>query len=166
MQKPSLDLAEQRLVAKVLDGFRGDVNYVLDYGCGIGRFLPLLEERFYSVYATDFSLEMLKRAKEINGQNIKFCEPDKLPEVDMIFCFTVLLHIVSDRLWRETLQRLWSATKDYLVICEKFKTKRCLLGRHNKLRTLQSYLKEVGQYEWYKFYPDQGNGLNVLIIKK
>lgn len=172
MQRPEMDLAEQRMISTVLNDLQGG-DSVLDFGCGIGRFFPLLKKRFKVVWATDFSEEMLRRAKESNGDGVQFCSIDSFinypfsaNSFDAVFCFTVLLHITSDREWKQTLKKLFAISIRYLIICEKFKTKRQILGRHNKLRKLQAYLDEIGRFEWYKFYPNQVNGLDILIIKK
>jgi SAM-dependent methyltransferase len=42
----------------------GPDNVVADLGCGIGPFLPLLSERFGTVFAVDFAEGMLKRARQ------------------------------------------------------------------------------------------------------
>lgn len=166
MQNPKADQSERKGIAKILRECR-DANSVLDYGCGIGRFFGVLKNRFKRVYATDFSEEMMKRAKEENGQGVQFCKMEEFNPTDVIFCFTVLLHIVSDREWRETLQRLFGLANKYLIICETFKNNgKMILARHNRLRTLESYLESMPRFEWCKFYPKHVNNQDVLIIKK
>lgn len=165
MQKPERDKVEQDKMSELLDEFP-DVGSVLDFGCGVGRFFPLLKSKFKDVWATDFSSEMLKRARESNGRGISFCEVNDLKPVDMIFCFTVLVHILSNQEWGNTLKTLIQTTKKYLFICDAFKGKHLILGRHNKVRNLESYLNKIDQIQWCKYYPEYINGLDVLIICK
>ena len=165
MSKPDMDGIERAKMSELLNEFP-DVRSILDFGCGTGRFFPLLKSKFEEVWATDFNSEMLKRAQENNGDGIRFCKVNELKLVDMVFCFTVLLHIVSNKEWSATLRRLMRSSGKYLFICDGFKKRQILLGRHNKVRKLESYLKKIGQFQWCKFYPDYVNGLDVLVIRK
>lgn len=167
MQNPEADKAEQKAIEKLLQypHFR-EVKSVLDYGCGTGRFLPLLKEQFQKVWATDFSFEMIKKAQTNNGQGVEFCTSKHLPSVDMTFCFTVFLHIVSDKEWKKTLKRLCNITEQYILICDQFRPeKHFLTARHCKIRQLKDYLNTATNVHWHRFYPDAINGLGVLILK-
>jgi len=55
-----LELAEERVVKKWVDGFLG---ICLDIGCGTGRYSLKIAEKGVEVVTSDFSLRMLKRLK-------------------------------------------------------------------------------------------------------
>lgn len=68
-----------------------------DFGCGIGRALPLLSDRFKKVFATDFSRESIKAAASLGIRNVIFGIHDlskpnlRLPKVDFALCVNVAI---------------------------------------------------------------------------
>ncbi|MEA2563942.1 MAG: hypothetical protein QOH06_5446 [Acidobacteriota bacterium] len=70
-----------------------------DFGCGPGRYLPLLSRSFSTVYAVDFCKDFLAAAQEAATrlQNIIFIEADladpqaRLQKVNVALCVNVLL---------------------------------------------------------------------------
>ena len=70
-----------------------------DFGCGVGKFLPVLAKNFRTVYALDLSGELLEQARNNckNLSNISFSKTDlsenklKLPTVDFGLCVNVLI---------------------------------------------------------------------------
>ena len=49
-----------------------------DFGCGVGKFLPILSENFHHVYAFDISKELLDQARDNCKEldNVTYCKED------------------------------------------------------------------------------------------
>jgi SAM-dependent methyltransferase len=70
-----------------------------DFGCGVGKFLPVLAENFRHVYAIDISGSLLSQAKEAcdGFDNISYFKKDistdklKHEQVDFALCVNVLI---------------------------------------------------------------------------
>lgn len=73
---------------------------VLDYGCGIGRLSQVLGRMFDEYVGMDFSEYMISIAKEKHPKHsYKVLKSySDIPECDLIFLFTVLLHIPPEEL--------------------------------------------------------------------
>lgn len=88
-----------KVIEKQLKKFSGRNKIAADFGCGIGGFLPMLSEHFKKVYAVDFSLSCLQKAKALNGRldNVSFHCADltspklSLPKVDFILCVNAVI---------------------------------------------------------------------------
>lgn len=75
-------------------------NTVSDIGCAVGKWLPLLSNKFKHVYAVDISEQNIIQAKENHGNlgNIDFMRIDlttkaaeKIPACDMALCVNAIL---------------------------------------------------------------------------
>jgi 2-polyprenyl-3-methyl-5-hydroxy-6-metoxy-1,4-benzoquinol methylase len=79
--------------------FASPDSIVCDFGCGIGKFLPLLSQKFRYVHAIDISDKLLRQARTgCKGlTNISYCKMDlskaavKLPKVDFGLCVNVAI---------------------------------------------------------------------------
>lgn len=93
---PSIDLEEDRVI-KLLNINKGD--FILDVGCGTGRYSKLLAKKGANVIGVDFSRNMLKIAKrkvrkaEFKQSDITKRFPFKDKTFDKIICSLVLSHI-------------------------------------------------------------------------
>ena len=88
-----------------------------DLGCGPGSLLPLLCNKFKTVYAVDYAAELLKVAEQRNDfSNVQYLKHDlagkeALPfAVDVTFCVNTLI-CKSDSMRHNMGQSLWHATK-------------------------------------------------------
>ncbi|MEM2924669.1 MAG: class I SAM-dependent methyltransferase [Methanocellales archaeon] len=81
-------------ILKYLDRDR----YILDAGCGRGRYLYPLARRGYKIIGCDFAFSALKELKQ-RGMEIAACEISKLPFKSNIFqavlCYGVLQHLLK-----------------------------------------------------------------------
>ena len=115
MQKVYWEKVSQNYDEEIFDVFANDqrgiiqskvVKYsspghtVVDIGCAIGKWLPLLSENFGFVYAVDISEQNIVQAKENHEQlgNIEFMRADlttkaaeKIPPCDMALCVNAIL---------------------------------------------------------------------------
>ena len=82
----------------------------IDLGCGPGKFLPLLCERFGAVHACDFSEEMLQaardRARRFSNASFERCDlrrrAPRTEPADFVLCTNVLLSptlSARERMW-------------------------------------------------------------------
>ena len=83
-----------------LDSLGGVRKTVLDLGCGVGKYLPALAERFARVVGVDHSEELLRRAEGDHGHlgNVELIQVDaalgrRVPGVqaDVVVCANVLI---------------------------------------------------------------------------
>tara|TARA_Y100000310_G_scaffold6386_1_gene7210 strand:- start:1474 stop:2151 length:678 start_codon:yes stop_codon:yes gene_type:complete len=93
---PSIDLEESKVI-KLMNVKKGD--YVLDVGCGTGRYTKIFTQQAAKVVGIDFSRNMLKVAKH-RVKKAEFKQTDitkKLPfpdkTFDKIVCSLVISHI-------------------------------------------------------------------------
>ncbi|MBI4035257.1 MAG: class I SAM-dependent methyltransferase [Candidatus Chisholmbacteria bacterium] len=100
---------------------------ILEIGCGIGRFTQDLGQKAGQTYAIDISPTMLARAQNTIATDHTFLlrQPGhhlSFPEAsfDLVFEVTVLPHIVSDPLFRQTLTEMTRVTKPSgsIFICD------------------------------------------------
>lgn len=99
----------------------------IDLGCGVGKFLPLLAERFGCVHACDYSADMLKQAQKHCGdqENVCFDQLDlrksaaKVDPADFVLCVNVLLSAsLKDReaMWKNLAASVASEGRIALVV--------------------------------------------------
>ena len=87
------------VIVSVIQQFGSKNAAACDFGCGTGKFLPVLAENFRTIYALDLSGELLEQARQNcrNLHNISFSKADlsknklKLPRVDFGLCVNVLI---------------------------------------------------------------------------
>ncbi|HHP0285424.1 class I SAM-dependent methyltransferase [Acinetobacter baumannii] len=96
---------------------------ILDLGCGSGRDSLAFKKKGYEVDACDYSEELVKKAHELTGINVRhqsFYDLDKVERYDGIWACASLLHCERDRL-AEVLQKMLSALNPNGVIYMSFK---------------------------------------------
>ena len=96
---------------------------ILDVGCGSGRDTLAFKNKGYHIDAIDYSEELIKKATELTGIQVKYQSFYELSEVavyDGIWACASLLHCQRHRL-AEVLQRLLRALKPHGVIYMSFK---------------------------------------------
>jgi len=87
------------VIISVIQQFGSSRAAACDFGCGVGKFLPVLAENFRSVYAFDLSGELLAQARQNCKElhNVSFSKADlsknkiKIPRVDFSLCVNVLI---------------------------------------------------------------------------
>lgn len=113
------DKKQKKLISSII----GSDNFILEVGCGYGRFLKLLESSNRCVGA-DFSKEMLFHAKNNVSSPLILAQGNKLPfrkgSFDCILCVTVLIHILRFEEIEEVLHKMDYVLKEggILVIGE------------------------------------------------
>jgi SAM-dependent methyltransferase len=81
----------------VFDNGRG--RRLLDFGCGVGLFLELAEQRGFEVYGVDLSPDSVEQAnRRLSRPCVHFGSPDDVPEIarggfDVITLWSVLAHL-------------------------------------------------------------------------
>ena len=96
---------------------------ILDVGCGTGRDTLAFKNKGYHVDAIDYSEELVKKAAELTGIQVKYQSFYDLSEVavyDGIWACASLLHCERNRL-AEVLQKTLRALKPHGVIYMSFK---------------------------------------------
>lgn len=62
------------VIRQAIEGLSSPRRRVMDFGCGVGRYLPLLSKAFGTVHAADWSPGCVRRAREL---------ADRLPNVNV-----------------------------------------------------------------------------------
>ncbi|MCG6648886.1 class I SAM-dependent methyltransferase [Acinetobacter baumannii] len=96
---------------------------ILDLGCGSGRDSLAFKKKGYEVDAWDYSEELVKKAHELTGINVRhqsFYDLDDVELYNGIWACASLLHCERDRL-AEVLQKILCALKPNGVIYMSFK---------------------------------------------
>ncbi|MCK4111598.1 class I SAM-dependent methyltransferase [Acinetobacter radioresistens] len=97
--------------------------HILDLGCGSGRDSLVFKNKGYHVDAIDYSEELIKKATELTGIQVKYQSFYELSEValyDGIWACASLLHCERHRL-AEVLEKMLRALKPEGVIYMSFK---------------------------------------------
>lgn len=97
--------------------------HILDLGCGSGRDSLAFKNKGYHIDAIDYSEELVKRATELTGIQVKhkcFYELNEVAIYDGIWACASLLHCERHRL-AEMLERMLRALKPDGVIYMSFK---------------------------------------------
>jgi len=87
------------IVKEIIERFASPKRDAADFGCGPGKILPFLSQKFCNVFAYDFSNRLLDIARQrcngltnIHIEQVDLSQPvDHLPTVDMIVSFNVVL---------------------------------------------------------------------------
>ena len=153
---------------------------ILDLGCGSGRDTLAFKKKGYQVEAIDYSIELVEKARELTGIEVRqqsFYELNEVAKYDGIWACASLLHCERDRL-TEVLARIFKALKPNSVCYMSFKygdTDREKEGRSfTDLNEQQAYdlLKQIDQalllQQWITVdkRPDSTEEwLNILIRK-
>lgn len=117
-----------RLMDKIYPIKKGRGKKVLEVGCGIGAFSKILEEREFSVTASDISLFIIQRAKKLQN-DIKFVVENveeihgKEKEFDLIFALEVFEHLVNPKQSLRNLKRRMKSG-GMLIFSSPYPTKR------------------------------------------
>ncbi len=90
---------KKALIRKTIKKYAGKNKSVIDIGCAIGKWLPVLSPLFKKVVAVDISAKNLAIAKKLYPQykNVEYLRTDmsgvkaKLPECDFGICINALL---------------------------------------------------------------------------
>ena len=97
--------------------------HILDVGCGAGRDTLAFKNKGYDVDAIDYSEELVKRAAQLTGVQVKlksFYEIEEHEVYDGIWACASLLHCERSRLV-EVIEKLRTALKPYGVLYMSFK---------------------------------------------
>jgi len=156
-------------------------SLILDAGCGSGRDSKAFLDMGYKVDAFDASSEMVKRASEHTGLNVKhavFDDVTAIDKYDAIWCCASLLHVPEDDL-PSTLEKLATALKSNGIWYLSFKygdTQREKDGRlftdvnEERLATLVSDISHVEvKRTWITEdnRPDRNEKwLNAILVKR
>ncbi len=103
----SLANDRENLICSAIDKFGSNKAIAADFGCGVGKFLPVLSENFQHVYAFDISKALLEQAQKKCKKldNITYSKEDlsktnlKLEKVD--FAVSVNVAIMPSRKKRD-----------------------------------------------------------------
>jgi HKD family nuclease len=127
-----VDMSElhQRFVAAIPDG-----GVILDAGCGSGRDSKAFLDRGYRVSAFDGSPDLVEKATDIIGQQVRLCRFEEFGDRDCydgIWACASLLHVAEQEL-PAAIARLWASLKPSGVFYLSFKHgdgQRIQGGRH------------------------------------
>jgi SAM-dependent methyltransferase len=113
-------------ILRHIDRFSSLDSTVCDFGCGVGRYLPILAERFRAVCAVDVSRKCLEVAQRDHGelQNVSYWRIDlssnhcKLDKFDFAICINSLLEpsLRKRRSALETIFRHLTAEGHLLIV--------------------------------------------------
>jgi ubiquinone/menaquinone biosynthesis C-methylase UbiE len=147
---------------RLIQNRRDSYPMIVDFGCGFGRALKMLNDRFHPGHlaAVDFDSEMLSRAQEESqrhGLTIGFRKVSNalLPfadqSVDMIFCHQTFHHVVDQH---EVLKEFYRVLKPGGLLLFAESTRKYihswlirLLFRHplDKQRTASEYITMISE---------------------
>jgi len=110
----------------IIDNYLKEKQYksVIDFGCGShGRGYDLLFSEYQKYIGVDINDIAVNEAKKrhIKNKNAEFkiidIDPDKweLPKVDLVYCFTVLVHILPEHI-EKTIKKLLSVCREAIFI--------------------------------------------------
>ncbi len=100
-----------------------DHAFILDLGCGSGRDALAFKNKGYQVAATDYSKELVDKASQLTGIDVRFesfYELSELNQYEGIWACASLLHCERNRLV-DVIQRMLKALKPCGVIYMSFK---------------------------------------------
>jgi len=126
---------------------------LLDAGCGIGLLTRTFVEVGYSVVGADFCASAIARAKSHSGAGAFIVSPLSTLALrrhfDVVVVADVLLHVVDDVEWRQTLAALTKhlAPNGVLVILDWFEENTDALGEHVRPRAVGRYRRALFDLE-------------------
>src|SRR3954468_1079102 len=88
---------KKRKLKQFISKYANKKNSAIDFGCGVGKALPLLAPFFKEIIGLDVSKNCIAVAKTSPYKNVKFKEVDlaakqiKVPSVDFAFCCNVAM---------------------------------------------------------------------------
>lgn len=88
---------KKKKLKKYIGKYANKKNTAIDFGCGVGKALPLLAPFFKEIIGVDVSKKCIAIAKTSPYKNVTFKEADlagkkiKLPSVDFAFCCNVAM---------------------------------------------------------------------------
>jgi len=88
---------KKKKLKKYLAKYANKENIAIDFGCGVGKALPLLSPLFKGIIAVDVSRKCISIAKSSPHKNVTFKQVDlagkitDLPTVDFAFCCNVAM---------------------------------------------------------------------------
>ena len=88
---------KKRKLKKYVMKYANKKNTAIDFGCGVGKALPLLSPLFKEIIGIDVSKKCIAIAKSSPYKNVSFKEADlaakkiDVPEVDFAFCCNVAM---------------------------------------------------------------------------
>jgi len=150
---------------------------VIDYGCGIGRFQPLLLKHYKNYIGIDFVNRLYVEGK--TGKNVKcfgvdaFFESEAIRNVDAVFCSVVLQHIVDEKCIEQTVDRFYDILNPggKVYLNEQVGENSSIIIRDDikylKIRTLDEYEKLFSGFSLvYNRERETEPGHSILIFEK
>ena len=101
-----------------------DVNNLLDFGCGIGRFAPFLNQYCNQYHGCDIVNSTIEKNKNNFSDEYKFgvIKDSKIPfgntKFDVIFTSVILQHVVNEDLLNYYMEQFRKRSRKYIVLCE------------------------------------------------
>jgi len=124
---------------------------VLDFGCGVGRFAPMIANVVDNYDGVDLTKDALKFAPKIENATFTHLPEDKLPfesdSFDGAIAITVIQHIVTDTdfaLWTSELARVLKGGGFFIGIETPQPAKRIVPGAHMRWRTPEIIAEAMG----------------------
>jgi len=144
--------------ADVINEFIRDkqVNSVIEFGCGDGTQLKMMNYREY------LGLDVAKSAIELchskfrddPSKNFVFYKPGDFlggepPRADLVVCLDVLYHITNDADFEKTLDDLFSCASKHVILYTNIEARKAapLLGGHIVLRDTREHLAKYPEFE-------------------
>jgi SAM-dependent methyltransferase len=102
----NIDLVQRRLLGRSLARIDREMplsgKRVLDYGCGVGRFAPLLERMGYRYSGVDIAEEMLVRAQELHpGGEFQRLLDGRIPHEDATFDLLLSVGVIHHNTYHQ-----------------------------------------------------------------
>lgn len=88
---------KKKKLKKYVEKYADKNNVAIDFGCGVGKALPMLSPLFKGIIAVDVSQKCIDIAKTSGHKNVIFKQADlagekiKVPSVDFAFCCNVAM---------------------------------------------------------------------------
>lgn len=113
--KRDLTETEKKRIINTIDMIPSDVSSVLEVGCGDGRIINSLINKYPKLCGLDISSEALKKVKtpKIKGNLEKLPFPDN--SYDIVICCEVLEHLPYP-IYEKSLNEIERVAKDYILI--------------------------------------------------
>lgn len=122
-----------------------NIRSVIEFGCGDGTQLELLEFPFYTGFDVSKTAIEICRKKFPHDHSKKFHLVDEHAgdKADMTISLDVILHLVEDQVFHEYMERLFSSAHYYVAIYSgNFDDKRLFRGPHVKHRKFTCWINQ------------------------